>query len=88
MFSAIFSLEMLLASRRGRYGALRRRYLVWLVVLCSFVYLRQFAEPFVFLSDFTDLFLQFCIANISPFFSDAGLPGWAISMSRRTLLSC
>jgi hypothetical protein len=63
MISAIFNLEMLLASRRGRYGALRRRYAVWLVVLCSFVYFRQFAEPYVFLADFTDLFLQFCLAQ-------------------------
>lgn len=85
MFSAIFSLEMLLAARRGRYGALRRRYLVWLVVLCSFVYFRQFAEPFVYLSDFTDLFLQFCLAQhfaLIFFLTPAFLAG-AISDERR-----
>src|SRR3954468_20733230 len=85
MFSAIFSLEMLLASRRGRYGALRRRYLIWLVVLCSFVYFCQFAEPFVFLSDFTDLFLQFCLAQhfaLILFLTPAFLAG-SISDERR-----
>jgi ABC-type transport system involved in multi-copper enzyme maturation permease subunit len=85
MFSAIFSLESLLASRRGRYGALRRRYLVWLVVLCSFVYFRQFLEPFVFLSDFTDLFLQSCLVQhfaLVLFLTPAFLAG-AISDERR-----
>src|SRR4051794_20829734 len=85
MFSAIFSLEMLLSSRRGRYGALRRRYLVWLVVLCSFVYFRQFFSPFVLLSDLTDLFLQFCLVQhfaLVLFLTPAFLAG-AVSDERR-----
>ncbi len=85
MVGAVFSLESLLSSRRGRYGALRRRYLVWLLLLCSFVYFRQFAKPYVFLSDFTDLFLQFCLVQhwaLIFFLTPAFLAG-AISDERR-----
>jgi ABC-type transport system involved in multi-copper enzyme maturation permease subunit len=57
----VFSLELLLAERRDRYGKLQRRYLKWLGFLCLVALWRLAEEPAVLHRNWTDFFLQFCL---------------------------